>query len=102
ERDRDRLYSALRQFRALRRDLPVGSDTRDAALTAELIARSALRREESRGAHYRSDIPESREEWCRHLRIRRLGQLADRRGIDRPAEANWESVPGTVPPGATD
>ena len=34
-----------------------------ASLVAWLLARSALRREESRGGHFRSDFPESRPEW---------------------------------------
>jgi L-aspartate oxidase len=34
---------------------------------ARLIAEAALAREESRGAHYRGDFPEAREEWRRHL-----------------------------------
>jgi L-aspartate oxidase len=35
-------------------------------LTALLIARAALNREESRGTHYRSDFPKSRANWRRH------------------------------------
>ncbi len=34
-----------------------------------LIARSALAREESRGAHYRSDFPDPRPELCKHSRV---------------------------------
>jgi succinate dehydrogenase / fumarate reductase, flavoprotein subunit len=33
--------------------------------TAEAILRSALEREESRGAHYRADAPEQRDDWQR-------------------------------------
>ena len=32
---------------------------------ARLVALAALGRDESRGAHYRSDFPQSRDEWCR-------------------------------------
>src|SRR5437763_7704882 len=44
-----------------------------AHLVAALAARAALLREESRGAHYRDDAPEPREEW--------RGRLCWRRGM---------------------
>jgi L-aspartate oxidase len=34
-------------------------------LVARLVTMAALRREESRGAHFRGDFPVSRPEWCR-------------------------------------
>lgn len=37
---------------------------RNWALTAQFIASAALQREESRGAQFRSDFPEAREEWA--------------------------------------
>jgi L-aspartate oxidase len=37
---------------------------------ARLASEAALRREESRGAHYRTDFPESDEAWRRHLVFR--------------------------------
>jgi L-aspartate oxidase len=40
-------------------------------LAGRLMARAALLREESRGAHYRSDYPAQRDEWRRHLVFRR-------------------------------
>jgi succinate dehydrogenase/fumarate reductase flavoprotein subunit len=37
------------------------------ATIARLVIESALEREESRGAHYRTDFPETRDEWVRHI-----------------------------------
>jgi L-aspartate oxidase len=39
----------------------------DLLTCARLVTEAAMAREESRGAHYRSDFPEPREEWRRHL-----------------------------------
>ncbi|HEV2448292.1 MAG TPA: L-aspartate oxidase [Candidatus Sulfopaludibacter sp.] len=41
------------------------------ALVARLIAQCALAREESRGAHFRSDFPEKREEFAGHTVVRK-------------------------------
>jgi L-aspartate oxidase len=40
-------------------------------VASRLMAHAALLREESRGAHYRSDFPAPRNEWRRHLTFRR-------------------------------
>jgi L-aspartate oxidase len=50
---------------ALERGRPA-ADARNMRDTACLIARCALAREESRGAHFRSDFPERRPEFARH------------------------------------
>lgn len=57
-----------------RDDLP--GPVANAALTASLIARAALCRTESRGAHYREDWPRHRAVWHRHIGLR----LRSRRG----------------------
>jgi L-aspartate oxidase len=46
-------------------------EIRNMLLVAQLIARCALAREESRGAHYRTDFPEKRTEFERHTVIRK-------------------------------
>jgi succinate dehydrogenase/fumarate reductase flavoprotein subunit len=43
---------------------------------AELVAGSALLREESRGHHYRSDFPEANERWLCHTSVVRDGEAA--------------------------
>jgi succinate dehydrogenase/fumarate reductase flavoprotein subunit len=38
-------------------------------IVAEMVARSALYRRESRGAHYRSDMPASDPQWLKRIRM---------------------------------
>jgi L-aspartate oxidase len=46
-------------------------ELRDLVLCSRLVAEAALLREESRGAHYRTDFPEARDEWRRNIVFRR-------------------------------
>jgi L-aspartate oxidase len=50
----------------------------EAGLVAWLIADAALRRNESRGSHFRIDAPEPRDEWLRRLVVDRNGWRAIR------------------------
>ena len=48
-------------------------------LAGRLMAQAALLREESRGAHYRTDFPKPRDEWRRHLTFRKSAPSSRRR-----------------------
>jgi L-aspartate oxidase len=75
-RDGDGLALATRQLSAWRAALPEPHDRAshelaNLLLAGRLMAEAALIREESRGAHYRTDYPSPREEWRRHITFRR-------------------------------
>jgi L-aspartate oxidase len=52
------------------RDRP-SQELADLLTCSRLVTEAALLREESRGAHYRTDFPEAREEWRKHLVFRK-------------------------------
>ena len=62
-RSAEGLREAVTQLDALAPESPEELNARQVAL---LIARCALAREESRGAHFRSDYPETRDDFARH------------------------------------
>jgi len=69
-RDAEGLREACRQLEPLASSNP--------ALVALLIARCALARRESRGAHFRTDRPEKRPEFARHSVVRKGAEVAFR------------------------
>jgi succinate dehydrogenase / fumarate reductase flavoprotein subunit/fumarate reductase (CoM/CoB) subunit A len=88
-RTRGGLLRALRQLASLKSELgarPPGTpgpykqsrldwfDLRSMVVVAEAIARSALAREESRGAHQRDDFPEQRSAWAFHQTVSLVGE----------------------------
>ena len=70
-RSGDGLRQAIAQLDALE---PAGG-IEEVAL---LIARCGLAREESRGAHFRTDFPEKRDEFARHTIVQKDAGIAFR------------------------
>ncbi len=68
------LVSAEQHFREIHQRLvstPALTDLSHLAMLGELMAGAALRREESRGLHFRTDHPEGRSDWCKWLTVTR-------------------------------
>jgi L-aspartate oxidase len=59
-------YVQTRQFRD-----PTGWELQNLLLVAQLVILAALQRTESRGVHYRSDFPQTSEQWNRHFEFQR-------------------------------
>lgn len=71
-RDRGSLERALREFSQIAAG-NLSTSSRNFVTLATLVATAAVWREESRGGHYRTDFPETREEWDHHS-VQRTGQ----------------------------
>jgi len=75
-RDGEPLARACATLSAWQASLPApadrpGHELANLVLCGRLAAEAALLREESRGAHYRRDFPQPRDEWRRHVVFRR-------------------------------
>lgn len=74
-REGGRLRQVIAELEALREEVPIcvlrrAWEAANVLDTGLLIARSALAREESRGAQYRTDFPAKREEFAKHSVVR--------------------------------
>jgi L-aspartate oxidase len=75
-RNKDGLQSAANTLARWQKKLPRPTDRpsfelRNLVLTARLVTEAALIREESRGAHFRTDFPSSTAEWRHHIVLTR-------------------------------
>jgi L-aspartate oxidase len=94
-RSRASISRALWEFEQIAR-APLRSSSRNFLTVAMLIARAALWREESRGAHYRTDFPRRDEErWRVHSVMRHGAEIESSERIDF-AEAGETLKDGTV------
>lgn len=71
-RDRESLTQSADILAAWQKALPKPTDRpsyelNNLVLTGRLVTEAALLREESRGAHFRSDFPQSSPQWQRHI-----------------------------------
>ncbi|HSK70179.1 MAG TPA: L-aspartate oxidase [Pyrinomonadaceae bacterium] len=70
-RDAGSLKRALREFEQISK-ANLSSSSRNFVTLAMLVAKAALWREESRGGHFRTDFPETKEDWRVHS-IQKIG-----------------------------
>jgi L-aspartate oxidase len=70
-RDKDSLIRAIKEFEQISK-ANLGVSSRNFVTVAMLIAEAALRREESRGGHFRTDFPNRDDSWQVHS-IQKLG-----------------------------
>ena len=51
-------------------DLLIALETQNLVLVARMVARAAIERQESRGAHFREEFPEEEAAWAKHIILR--------------------------------
>lgn len=76
-RDKENLQTALHKLENMKKYLDFNFNNKEVfeiqnlIILADLITKSAFLREESRGAHFRSDFPEKKEAWKKHIVLQR-------------------------------
>lgn len=81
-RNREGISRALRELEQIAQ-APLGRASRNFVTVAKLVTRSALWREESRGAHFRMDFPKPDDErWSKHSIIQKGKDISAREEID--------------------
>lgn len=85
-RKREGIERALSEFEQISH-APLGRASRNFLTVASVIARCALWREESRGAHFRTDFPERDDlNWQIHSSIGLDGRIEGTKSVEFPAE----------------
>jgi len=99
-RDRAGLEAAMSGIRRLGLELdPTDVEARNLSIAGRLVAATALRRAESRGAHYRADHPRPSADWAFRLAVRRAsddGIEFGRLEMSLSPDAAARAVAGTV------
>ncbi len=85
-RDRDSLKRAIREFDQIAA-AKLSTSSRNFVTLAQLVARAALWREESRGGHYRTDFPEQRDEFRVHSIQRMNAEISSAGSISFEAKS---------------
>jgi L-aspartate oxidase len=85
-RDRDSLKRAIREFDQIAA-ANLSTSSRNFVTLAQLVARAALWREESRGGHYRTDFPEQRDEFKVHSIQRMNAEISSAESISFEAKS---------------
>jgi L-aspartate oxidase len=88
-RTRQSLTRALREFEQIERARSLRAPSRNFVTVAMLVARAALWREESRGAHFRYDFPERDDaRWRVHSIARKSSDISASVTIEFPAQVH--------------
>jgi L-aspartate oxidase len=91
-RSRDSLKRALVELEQIGR-APLADSSRNFVTVAQLVTRSALWREESRGAHYRLDFPKPDQRWRVHSVVRIGTEIGSSTEVAfQPSHATGEGV----------